>query len=227
MFEEQRAAAAVLTVLAVLAAGCGGSATGPAPSARPAPSVPQPSISVPSISVPTISIPTVAIPTVSIPTLPPRPVLVFPTLDFPQIDLPELPSTGGVTVRQGEGYTVYVLDGDVLFDFDQATIRPDAAATLTAVYGSLTTRAPTGPIVVQGHTDAVGDDAYNLDLSRRRATAVADFLTERGLDRGRLSVEGFGEKVPAVPNTRPDGGDDPAGRQQNRRVEIAVPPPGG
>lgn len=69
---------------------------------------------------------------------------------------------------------------------------------------------------VTGHTDNVGNDAYNLQLSQRRAKAVVDFLVERGIDRNRLSFEGYGETRPVADNSSPQG------RRLNRRVEFEV-----
>ncbi len=77
-------------------------------------------------------------------------------------------------------------------------------------------------ITLEGHADAIGNDAYNLELSRWRADAVAQELVARGVRRDRLAVEGFGERRPIAPNTLPDGKDNPAGRALNRRVEAVV-----
>jgi OmpA-OmpF porin, OOP family len=115
--------------------------------------------------------------------------------------------------------TLIRLDDRVLFDFDQDTLRPEAGPVLDKVAEAL---AGLGvPLQVNGHTDARGEASYNLDLSQRRAQAVADALAARGVDTA-LTVKGFGETRPVAPNTI-DGKDDPAGRQRNRRVEIVVP----
>jgi outer membrane protein OmpA-like peptidoglycan-associated protein len=77
---------------------------------------------------------------------------------------------------------------------------------------------------VTGHTDATGEDAYNLDLSRRRAEAVAAWLRARPeLGGWTFTVAGKGEAAPVAPNSRPDGSDDPEGRARNRRVEVTIP----
>ena len=115
--------------------------------------------------------------------------------------------------------TLIRLDDRVLFDFDQATLRSEAGSVLDKVAAALT--ALTVPLLVNGHTDAQGSDSYNLDLSRRRAQAVADALASRGVDTD-LTVKGFGETRPVAPNEI-DGSDNPSGRQQNRRVEIVIP----
>jgi outer membrane protein OmpA-like peptidoglycan-associated protein len=116
------------------------------------------------------------------------------------------------------------LSADVLFDFDKADIRPDAAAALAKA--AVVIRAHPGARVrVEGHTDGKGTHAYNLKLSERRAQSVATWLKQReGLGATAFQAQGFGETRPVAPNAKPDGSDDPAGRQQNRRVEIVVSP---
>jgi outer membrane protein OmpA-like peptidoglycan-associated protein len=124
---------------------------------------------------------------------------------------------------QDDQQTAYVAPADVLFDFDQATLRPDAGPTLRAIAGDLSTKAGDRPVKVEGHTDSTGDPAYNQRLSEDRARAVATWLsTEGGVAAARISTVGLAESAPAAPNTNPDGSDNPAGRQANRRVVISV-----
>nr|WP_314436825.1 OmpA family protein [uncultured Brevundimonas sp.] len=122
--------------------------------------------------------------------------------------------------RRTDGVIVIDLPADVLFDFDKATIRPDAEPALTRA-AELLKSYPGAQVSIGGHTDSKGDDAYNQALSVRRAQAVADRLQSAGR---RLSVEGFGEARPVAANARSDGSDDPEGRQKNRRVEIRITP---
>jgi len=76
---------------------------------------------------------------------------------------------------------------------------------------------------IEGHTDAKGSEAYNKQLSIRRAESVKSWLIEKeGLGDRSFSTEGFGAKKPVAPNVKPDGSDDPEGRQKNRRVEIVL-----
>lgn len=103
--------------------------------------------------------------------------------------------------------------GDVLFDTGQASLRPGAALTLNRLAKFLHEN-PQTRIVIEGHTDARGSDAYNEELSRRRAAAVSDALEIRGVPRDRFQIDGRGEAFPVASN------DTPAGRQRNRRVEI-------
>jgi outer membrane protein OmpA-like peptidoglycan-associated protein len=114
------------------------------------------------------------------------------------------------------------LAADVLFDFDKHTLRPDATASLTKV-GEVLKSYGSGPIRIDGHTDGKGADDYNKALSERRAQSVKDwFVKNAGVDGRRIATRGLGKAQPKVANTKPDGSDDPDGRQKNRRVEITV-----
>jgi outer membrane protein OmpA-like peptidoglycan-associated protein len=114
------------------------------------------------------------------------------------------------------------LAGDVLFDFDQWDIRPDAEPTLRQVV-EIIQRYPKSKVAMAGYTDAKGADAYNLQLSARRATSVKAWLVQHsGIDGKRMTTKGRGEADPVAPNTHPDGSDNPEGRQRNRRVELTV-----
>lgn len=116
------------------------------------------------------------------------------------------------------------LPADVLFDFDQAALRPDAQASL-AQAAELLQSYGNAPIAVRGHTDGKGSDAYNDALSLRRAQAVAERLRAAAGGR-RIATEGLGKRRPVAPNQQADGRDDPEGRQRNRRVEIVIEAPG-
>ena len=123
-----------------------------------------------------------------------------------------------VEVFTGDGEAAFVTQGDVLFDTDSATVRPEAQDTLAAVAEQIAATAPAGSLIrVEGHTDDRADDAHNLDLSRRRAQAVADWLVASGgFDPARLVVVGLGESSPAYPN------DSDENRAKNRRVVITI-----
>ena len=108
------------------------------------------------------------------------------------------------------------LPADVLFDFDKADIRNDAAAAL-AQLATVVRAYPAGRVELEGHTDAKGDDAYNQRLSLRRAESVKRWLAEReGIAAERFTTRGAGESRPVASN------DDDAGRQKNRRVEVVI-----
>jgi outer membrane protein OmpA-like peptidoglycan-associated protein len=114
------------------------------------------------------------------------------------------------------------LESDVLFDFDNAEIKPEAARTLDKV-GTVIAQFPEGKVLIEGHTDAKGSPNLNLELSKRRAEAVKDWLVKnKGIAEAIITTRGLGETKPVAPNANPDGSDDPKGRQQNRRVEITV-----
>lgn len=111
------------------------------------------------------------------------------------------------------------LPADVLFDFDKAELRADAAPSLEKAAELIKSYAA-APLTVLGHTDGKGSDAYNDALSLRRAEAVARALHRQTGRQAR--VEGLGKRQPVAPNTTPDGRDDPEGRQLNRRVQILI-----
>jgi outer membrane protein OmpA-like peptidoglycan-associated protein len=108
------------------------------------------------------------------------------------------------------------LPADVLFDFDKADIRADAATAL-AQLATIIAAYPNGRVELLGHTDSKGDDAYNQRLSQRRAQSVASWLaTKHGVDPARLTTSGLGEAKPVADNATDEG------RQRNRRVEAIV-----
>ncbi len=179
----------------------------------------QPTISQPTIPQPTIPQPTIPQPTIPQPTIP-HPTIPQPTI--PQVTFPEV-TIPNVTIQQDNTTTIYTLPADVLFDFDKATIRPDAASALQQISSSIAKRFSNPRLEIDGHTDSVGSDAYNLNLSQQRAESVKQWLiTNKNMKPDQLSVKGLGETRPVAPNTNSDGSDNPQGRQQNRRVEIIV-----
>jgi outer membrane protein OmpA-like peptidoglycan-associated protein len=108
------------------------------------------------------------------------------------------------------------LPADVLFDFDKADIRPDAAKAL-AQLATIIRAQSKGHARLEGHTDSKGDDAYNQKLSERRADSVRKWLVEKeGIDNARLTTKGWGETKPVAPN------DTDANRQKNRRLQAIV-----
>ncbi|HEX3579150.1 MAG TPA: OmpA family protein [Thermoanaerobaculia bacterium] len=111
---------------------------------------------------------------------------------------------------------------DVLFDFDKADLLPKADETLKKAADFVREHAKDGAVRIEGHTDAKGNDAYNQKLSERRAASVKSWFVGHGLANMKFSTEGFGAKKPVAPNTKPDGSDDPEGRQKNRRVELVI-----
>ena len=100
------------------------------------------------------------------------------------------------------------------FAVDRAFILPESAPLLMEVAAALEAHPEIVRIEVQGHTDDRGSDAFNLELSQRRASAVRQYLVDHGIEPGRVVARGYGLTRPRVPNTNADH------RAQNRRVEI-------
>jgi OOP family OmpA-OmpF porin len=107
------------------------------------------------------------------------------------------------------------LAADALFDFDKATLRKDATDGLDALVGKLT-GVTLEVIVLVGHTDSVGAEAYNQKLSVRRAEAVKAYLVSKGIEANRIYTEGKGESQPVADNKTAEG------RAKNRRVDVEV-----
>jgi outer membrane protein OmpA-like peptidoglycan-associated protein len=104
---------------------------------------------------------------------------------------------------------------DVLFDTAKFSLRPEAREKLAKVAG-IVSGHPGLRLDVEGHTDNVGGDSYNQELSEQRGSAVRDYLTQQGMQQASVTTKGFGKTQPIATN------DTPAGRQQNRRVELVI-----
>lgn len=126
----------------------------------------------------------------------------------------EIAIPGATIERVGEGIHVTFPSG-LLYDFDSDAIRPTAAENLQRLATSLLQYANTSLIIV-GHTDSVGSDAYNQELSARRAEAAQRYLTGQGVASSRIHSSGRGEMEPLATN------ESEAGRQANRRIEVAI-----
>ncbi len=131
----------------------------------------------------------------------------------------ELRQIEGVEVsRPSEGEIEVRLTSDILFDYNSAALRPASRTTLTELAQNFA-QYPDNQIIVEGHTDSTGSDAYNQRLSEQRAGNVADYLIDRGVAARNVIVYGFGEAQPKSSN------DTAEGRQLNRRVEIHIRAP--
>lgn len=114
------------------------------------------------------------------------------------------------------------LSGDVLFDFDKATLRSQAEKTLKKV-GQIIEKYKSPKVIIVGHTDSKGAESYNQKLSEERAISVKKYFVEKlRLTKTSYLINGYGESRPIAPNTLPNGKDNPEGRQKNRRVEIVI-----
>ena len=107
--------------------------------------------------------------------------------------------------------------GDIFFDFNKYQIKPRFYSALDEVVGVLK-RNPDVNIRIEGNTDSIGSEAYNLQLSKKRAKAVMDYLVKAGIDKNRLSTVGYGFSKPIATNATPEG------RALNRRVEFTPMP---
>jgi outer membrane protein OmpA-like peptidoglycan-associated protein len=154
------------------------------------------------------------------------PNAVFPRTDALYIDAssvtPENPGLIGPIRIAAGGRDLYdrleadgrVATQGILFAIDSDRLRPESTPTLDEI-GRMLQDHPQLRLSIEGHTDSDGEDAYNLELSERRAAAVRAFITaEYDIDGSRLETAGFGESRPVADNTSPEG------MQQNRRVEL-------
>lgn len=110
---------------------------------------------------------------------------------------------------------------DIYFDFGNANLRPESFATLDKL-AAIMTDNPKIIIELASHTDGIGSDAGNLKLSQKRAEACVSYLLLKGVKPGRITARGYGKRVPVAPNKLPNGKDNPAGRQLNRRTTFTV-----
>lgn len=110
---------------------------------------------------------------------------------------------------------------NIFFDSNKSTLRKESSLEIDKLM-KLLTDYPELKIEVDGHTDNKGQDAVNLKLSQSRAQAVVNALLSKGVSKTRLVAKGFGKTQPIAPNTLPDGKPNPAGMQQNRRVEVKI-----
>jgi outer membrane protein OmpA-like peptidoglycan-associated protein len=117
------------------------------------------------------------------------------------------------------------LSGDVLFDYDKATLKPEAQDALKKVAVVLS-QFPESNVTVEGYTDSKGPKSVNMQLSLARAQAVKAWLTKNGgVAEASIATKGYGEQYPVAANKNADGSDNPLGRALNRRVSIIVEKP--
>lgn len=121
---------------------------------------------------------------------------------------------GAKVERVGEGIQV-TFESGLLFDFDSDQVKPTAAANLRNLAASLS-KYPGSDLLIVGHTDSKGEDAYNQALSERRARATSAYLTSQGVALARLRTAGRGEAEPVGDNS------SETGQATNRRVEVAI-----
>ncbi|MEJ1236913.1 OmpA family protein [Chryseolinea sp. T2] len=115
---------------------------------------------------------------------------------------------------------IFVLD-NIYYNYNKADIREDAAKELDKLVQLLADN-PEIRIELGSHTDSVDDNAYNMNLSQRRAESAVKYIVQHGIAPDRLVAKGYGEEHPIARNTNPDGTDNPVGRQKNRRTEFKI-----
>ena len=121
----------------------------------------------------------------------------------------------GATIQRVEEGIAVSFDSGLLFDFDSATLRSNARENLQELARVMGEDEDTNLMIV-GHTDSIGDADYNRGLSERRAQSAARFIISQGIASSRVQIEGMGENEPIADN------ETEAGRQENRRVEVAI-----
>jgi outer membrane protein OmpA-like peptidoglycan-associated protein len=121
---------------------------------------------------------------------------------------------GAKIERVGEGIKI-TFDSGILFDVDKSTLRPAAKTNLDKL-AVILNKYPDTNILIEGHTDATGSEDHNLELSRNRASSVSNYVAGLGVNPSRFTTMGYGESQPIATN------DTEEGRQQNRRVELAI-----
>ncbi|MGB6151198.1 MAG: OmpA family protein [Pricia sp.] len=123
---------------------------------------------------------------------------------------------GAEVTRVGEGINVtFTEDQGVYFDTNKSDVKGTSAETLNSM-ANILKEYPKSNVLVEGHTDSAGPDDYNMDLSKKRATSVTDYLIAQGVDKSRLTTKWYGENQPIGDNSTK------AGKAKNRRVELAI-----
>ena len=109
----------------------------------------------------------------------------------------------------------------IYFEYNKASLLPESELQLDSLINILNDN-PSMFIQIDAHTDSVGSEKYNLDLSDSRAKSVVTYLVQKGINKERLSSKGYGESMPLEPNSNPDGTDNPIGRARNRRCAFTI-----
>jgi len=110
---------------------------------------------------------------------------------------------------------------NILYDYNKADLRPESKTVQDELVKVLNDN-PKINIELSSHTDSIGSDAYNMNLSQARAQSCVDYIIANGIDKTRITARGYGKSRPVAPNSMPDGTDNPDSRQLNRRTEFTV-----
>ncbi|WP_445115085.1 OmpA family protein [Acinetobacter sp. WZC-1] len=127
----------------------------------------------------------------------------------------QMAGTGVEVNRNPDGSVGLVMPGNITFDTNKSSIKPNFYTTLNKVAQTLTEDNKSA-ILVTGYTDSTGNDSINIPLSQARAQAVANYLAGQGVPGGRINAQGHGAENPVADNNTASG------REQNRRVEISI-----
>ncbi|WP_160110224.1 OmpA family protein [Caballeronia arvi] len=139
------------------------------------------------------------------------------TCDTPAQPAPVTPPPAPQPAPAAPAPRKVVLDEKTNFAFDSAALTPTAKDVLDKLVGE-SQGTKFASVTVEGYTDSTGPDAYNVNLSQRRAQAVLDYLKGHGLDAANFSAKGFGKSNPIASNATSEG------RAENRRVEVTLTP---
>lgn len=155
----------------------------------------------------------------TIPPPPPPPVVVITTTTEKPDSVPETSTTTIITRNDPPSKPVEI---KIYFDFDKSTLLPVSYTMLDSLVTVLQ-KAPTLIIEIAGYADGKGTEAYNTELSQRRAAACYNYLVkQKHISADRLTIKAYGECCPAAKEFTEEGKDDAAGRKLNRRVEFKV-----
>ncbi len=115
-----------------------------------------------------------------------------------------------------------IIIGNIRYDFDSPNLTQDSKNILDTTLLVLFKKYPYIKIEIRAHTDSKGTDEYNMRLSQKRAESVVRYLKSKGVPEEQMIAKGYGESLPLVANEKPDGSDDPKGREKNRRTEFKI-----
>ena len=191
-------------------------------SAGPGRTTPYPNANVP----PPVAVQAPAAPPPAVPAGAPAATVTAPAALPPAPPPPPPATTPAAPPPPASTTENLTFSADAWFDFDRSVLLPAGITALTNFADQLNQKIKQKGgvynLIITGHTDSVGTDAYNISLSQRRANAAKTFLVSKGLISNLITTVGKGESSPVAPNTNANGTDNPAGRAQNRRVEIRV-----
>jgi outer membrane protein OmpA-like peptidoglycan-associated protein len=111
---------------------------------------------------------------------------------------------------------------NIYYDFDKYNLTESAKQTIDSMMLPLFDIFPNGVVEIGSHTDSIGTELYNMDLSQNRSESVVNYLISKGIASDRLVAKGYGMSMPLAPNKNSDGSDNPEGRQLNRRTEMKI-----